>query len=261
MAKAWLTYAWTDNENEDVDFVVQELEHIGVEVKLDRRQIITGARVWEQLGKFISDPALCDAWIIYATQASITSKPCKEELYYALGRALDSRKGDFPLIGISPNPIPSDLLPPAISTRLYVSLKDTDWKERVLSGIEKRAPLVKRPEILPYYMKVHYPTNPGGEYFIEVRPRAGSWNPFIAMVPIEERDKIGFRLFRNAAGKIPMFGSLQGVMQGEQDGWAFTAVHQEATSTMSYFITCKQLPTKVVFGEMNGLQWITENPH
>ncbi len=35
MATVWLTYAWQDNENSDVDFVAQELEAGGLTVKLD----------------------------------------------------------------------------------------------------------------------------------------------------------------------------------------------------------------------------------
>ena len=43
MATIWITYAWNDNENNDVDFVAQELGKKGVIVKLDRWEIRAGA--------------------------------------------------------------------------------------------------------------------------------------------------------------------------------------------------------------------------
>ena len=39
MAMLWLTYAWADNKDNDVDFIAQELVQAGVSVKLDRWNI------------------------------------------------------------------------------------------------------------------------------------------------------------------------------------------------------------------------------
>ena len=56
MATAWITYAWKDNEQGDVDFVVQELVRAGLTMKLDRWNLQAGKRLWDQIDKFITDP-------------------------------------------------------------------------------------------------------------------------------------------------------------------------------------------------------------
>jgi hypothetical protein len=35
MATVWITYAWADNQHNDIDFVAQELGRVGLTVKLD----------------------------------------------------------------------------------------------------------------------------------------------------------------------------------------------------------------------------------
>ena len=35
MASIWMTYAWKDNENKDVDFVAQELKGAGLTVNVN----------------------------------------------------------------------------------------------------------------------------------------------------------------------------------------------------------------------------------
>jgi hypothetical protein len=39
MAKLWLTYAWKDNQDQDVDHVVGELKRVGLDVAFDRAHI------------------------------------------------------------------------------------------------------------------------------------------------------------------------------------------------------------------------------
>ena len=71
--KVWLSYAWIDNQDQDVDFVVQELEARGLDVRIDRTSIGAGRRLWEQIESFITSPNECDAWLWYATQNSLTA--------------------------------------------------------------------------------------------------------------------------------------------------------------------------------------------
>src|SRR6266851_8521471 len=124
MASLWLTYAWIDNADRDVDFVAQQLADAGIEVKIDRWNLEAGRRLWDQIDSFIRDPARSDAWAMYATENSLRSEKCQEEYAYALDRALDTRGGTFPIIGIFPGSVASDLIPAGIKTRLYVSTAD-----------------------------------------------------------------------------------------------------------------------------------------
>lgn len=114
MAAVWITYAWDDNAEGDIDFIAQELAKAGVEVKLDRRNLNAGRRFWPQIAKFITDPAQSDAWLYVATTNSLSSKPCKEEFSYALGRALEKRGSSYPVIGLFLGPVDDALIPPAI---------------------------------------------------------------------------------------------------------------------------------------------------
>lgn len=119
--KLWLTYAWKDNDDKDIDYVVQELDRAGIEVRFDRRNLIPGQRLWSQIGGAITDPAECDAWGIILTGNSLASEACVEELSYALDRALDAKEKGFPIFALL-HGIPAPALPPALKIRLCIPL-------------------------------------------------------------------------------------------------------------------------------------------
>lgn len=58
--KLWVTYAWADNENEDVDFYISRLQE-QAEVHFDRRSVALGKRHWEEFADQIATK--CDAWV------------------------------------------------------------------------------------------------------------------------------------------------------------------------------------------------------
>lgn len=253
MATVWMTYAWGDNDQGDVDFVAQELVGAGVNVKLDRWNLGAGKRLWEQIERFIQDPRESDAWIFYATQTSLTSEPCREELAYALDRALRARGETFPVIGLVAGAVDNSLLPAAIRTRLYVSLADPNWKERIRAAAERRPPAIGAPRLEPYAMQLHGdPTT--GPFVIEVRPRAGSWSPFVAAIPMSERDRVKMGTMHGPRGRPPMMGALMGVREGASDDgkWWIRESMNEATPTQSYFIRCAAVPSHLAFGEPGG---------
>lgn len=256
MAKIWLTYAWVDNEDNDVDFVAQELIAAGVTIKLDRWNIGAGKRLWEQIDEFITDAKESDAWLLYATANSLGSQACKEEFAYALDRALKSRGDTFPIIALFPSRVDDNLIPSGIRTRLYVSLTDTDWKERITAAAERRNPHISSQIVDPVFHKIYPPKAVGGEYTVEVRPRAGSWAPFVAAVPIDEKDLTEIRLGYGPAGRIPSVGMLFTPVPDHgtsHDGkfWLKFA-NNEATPTMSYYVHCKQLPSTLYVGVLDG---------
>ena len=121
MATVWVTYAWDDNKDDDVEFIAQELQRTGLVVKLDRWNIGAGKRLWQQIENFICNPKDSNAWILYATSNSLGSEACKEEYAYALDRALHSRGAAFPIIGLFPSTVDNNLIPAGLRTRLYVS--------------------------------------------------------------------------------------------------------------------------------------------
>ncbi len=56
--KLWLTYARKDNEDRDIDFIVQVLDGLPLDVRFDRRSLVPGQRLWTQFGVAITDPLL-----------------------------------------------------------------------------------------------------------------------------------------------------------------------------------------------------------
>jgi hypothetical protein len=121
MKKLWLTYAWKDNEDKDIDYIIHELDKINLIVKFDRKNLIPGQRLWTQIGGLITDPHECDAWGIVLTPNSILSQSCIEELSYALDRALSVNGSEFPLFALLHN-ISANELPPALKIRLCIPL-------------------------------------------------------------------------------------------------------------------------------------------
>jgi hypothetical protein len=262
MKALWLTYSWKDNVSHDVDFVAYEIESTGITVRLDRWDLTAGKRLWEQIGHLVSDPNTCDSWALYATQDSLLSEPCKEELYYALDRALSTRGQDFPIIGIFPHPIDKSLIPPVIRTRLYVSLTDPDWQERVRAATLGDKASITRPKITPYELRIHqldsvdFDTRAGLDgksIAIEVRPRAGVWAPFLAVIPASEKDTVNPELRRGPRGRVPEGCVLHGgrpQLSKDGDLWGMNAM-DEATPTQSYYLVCAELPSRFKFG-VNG---------
>jgi hypothetical protein len=258
MATVWITYAWEDNKDADVDFIAQELERTGLTVKLDRWNIQAGKRLWQQLENFISNTNESDAWILYATQNSLGSEACKEEYSYALDRALHQRGTAFPIIGLFPSTVDNRLVPAGLRTRLYVSITDPDWKERIKAAAEGSVPTISSTIVQPFTIDIH---KNGSRYTIEVRPRAGTWSPFIAAIPITEKDRVNPNILHGPRGQIPQGGALFNTGTGTSDdgAWHFLFAQNEATPTQSYFISCNELPSKLVFGVMNGQPQYTVN--
>jgi hypothetical protein len=259
MAIIWLTYAHADNQDRDVDYFAQELTTEGLQVHLDRWTIGAGRRLWEQIEDGIKSS---DAWIIFASTNSLGSEPCKEELAYALDKALGTRGDTYPVMALFPATIDASILPLSLKTRLCVSVADHDWKERITSAAQGRSPQISRPILSEYVIKVHRFAEAELPFIIELRPRAGVWCPVTVAVPAHEgtwgeEQKLTF------GGKdAPSPGSaavLFDVGIGAEGEWAFIRVGgQQASPTFSAYVHCKRLPSKLLFGSGAETQYIAE---
>ncbi len=245
-----MTYAWKDNQEKDVDFLTQELQGAGLTVKLDRWNIGAGKRLWEQISNFITDPKESDAWVLVATTNSLQSEPCKEEFAYALDRALKARGAQYPVVGLFVGPVDDGLIPPAIKTRLFVSVTDPDWKERIVAAAEGRQHNLVNLKVEPYYVHVHSGQPGDRQFATEVRPRAGVWAPFLAAVAMDEKEQvdpwimIGPRDIPTNSGMLINTGAGP---SGDDKLWIMGAGNQ-ATPTESYYVWCKTLPKVLLFG-------------
>jgi len=253
MATIWITYAWADNQDQDVDFVAQSLQAAGLTVKLDRWNIGAGRRLWEQVENFIVRQDESNAWLLIATTNSLESQACKEEFAYALQRALDQRGATYPVIALFLGPVDESLIPAAIKTRLFVSITDPDWKERIVAAAEGRNPQIAPADVFPYVLKVHENAN-SKRYAIELRPRAGVWAPFFAAVPHFEKDRVQPSIMIGPRDVPTDTGMLVNSGHGTSDDehwWVMWAGNQ-ANPTTSYYVWCRELPAKLAFGVNGG---------
>ena len=67
--RLWITYAWVDNIEGDFDYLVQELEKVGVDARYDRVELIPGRQLWEQIAEGITVGQL-DGWAYLVTPNS-----------------------------------------------------------------------------------------------------------------------------------------------------------------------------------------------
>jgi hypothetical protein len=180
--KIWLSYAWVDNEQGDFNYLVQELANVGVEAKYDRVSLIPGQILWDQIGRHITEGDI-DGWGYLITPNSINNRKCRDELYYALQRALEVKGQEFPLIGVVHNVKFADV-PPALSIRLCIDLASPNWKEQIKAGLQQRPPQVPKQEQSRYVWTIHNPyLKDPNLTAIEVRPRIGdsisSWRFYV----------------------------------------------------------------------------------
>lgn len=245
MAKIWLTYAWSDNDDQDVDWVIQDLIQAGVEVRFDRARLLAGRRIWEQLADEIQSEDL-DGLVLFVTESSLRSEPCQEELFYGLRRVLKAAHGrTFSLIGLFPRPIDDELVPPAIATRLYVNLTDQDWKEQIIAGLAGEA---VSPDLTQASAYGHQWHEYQGKPVLEVWPKAGAWSPAFVMVPSSERAFLGDVLV-GPRGMITAFGYvMRSEILSKDGGMKGVQLQNRVTAADTLHIFFNQRPTVVAFG-------------
>ena len=257
MAKVWVTYSWKDNEDQQINWIVQEMEKSGLEVHLDNRDIIPGRRLWDQISQAIADPEVCDSWIFIISPNSLASEPCREELSYALDRALNKRGKDFPLIGLVDGKFDGNSLPAALKVRLCVSTYETNWRQRILAGAQGAKPgALPGDELPPYTIEWHKVPEKitkanGATICLEVRPRVGTWTNFHVAVLKSEKDKV-LNILHGARGRFPTESM---VISGstENETHFFRTIKNEVSPTQSAYINFKEKPSEILFGDHPSL--------
>lgn len=245
MAKLWLTYAWKDNEENDVDHIVSQLTAAGIDVHLDRVQLLAGRRLWQQIDRNIRNPDVA-AWAIYTTEASLKSEPCQEELAYALDRTLQSKDAEFPLIGLFSGSFDRALIPSALATRLCVNLHENNWVEQVSDAIQGVSSAVITPPV-PFGFKLH--KNEIGRV-LEVWPRTGTWTPTLAVVQESDRDCLG-GISAGPRGIIDAIALIE-CGNGTQNGLYGWVMNNPVNSATTAKILLHRLPEWIDFGQQGG---------
>ncbi|GAH81621.1 unnamed protein product [marine sediment metagenome] len=82
---------------------------------------------------------------------------------------------------------------------------------------------------------------------MEIRPRVGSWNPFLAAVPLSEEGYL-LELRVGPKGRIPTsFSVMHG--SGKTDEYFIRNMSNEVTPSTSAYVMLKEKPTELIVGE------------
>jgi hypothetical protein len=168
----WITYAWSDNVEGDFDYLVQELSRAGLAAQYDKISLVPGRKLWAQIADRISSAPL-SGWAYLITQNSLASAACKEELAYALQRALEAKGEEFPLIGLLHGVSIRDV-PMPLRVRICVNLANPDWIEEIRAALTGKPPqraASERSEFV-WTLRDAYLGKPGITA-LELRPRFG----------------------------------------------------------------------------------------
>jgi hypothetical protein len=211
--KLWITYAWNDNKEGDFDYLVQELRRVGIVAEFDRVALVPGQRLWEQISDRITNGNI-DGWAYLITNNSINSQPCLEELEYAVNRAVATKAGNFPLIGLIHNVSFSDV-PVSLKARLCVPLANPDWVEQVTAGLQLRAPYIISTPQTRFICRTYEKYNGVGKSaVVEIRPRFEEVMYWRIIVPLNAKvTKWGFG---PANGEDNVAGVMTDVTEGTQ---------------------------------------------
>lgn len=261
----WLTYAWADDEAGDFSYLAQELRRGGVPVVYDKIALVPGKRLWEQISERISKAEI-SGWAFLVTPKSLQSEACKEELEYAVNRALMNR--DFPLIALASDVSFRDL-PAPLQVRLGVNLTSPDWVEQVRAGVEGRAPARSAAPTSEWKVATH--RNYGGRAGItafEVRPRFGEARYWRWAYPKSGPTPVSWG--NGPAGGGGLSSVMTEVIEGEADLFGETHAIRGcgarlSPSTSAYIAFHGRLPKRVAFGVAKGPwdvpeRWETWNP-
>lgn len=81
MPVAWISYEWADNQYRDVDFVAQELQRVGLQVRLKQWDLSGSQPLREQVEPFVSQICQSNCWILIAAKGGLQQNAGNEELH------------------------------------------------------------------------------------------------------------------------------------------------------------------------------------
>jgi len=245
--KLFITYAWDNNKEGDFDYIAQQLRSAGLDVRFDRVQFTAGKRLWEQIGETIASSDI-DGWAYLITPQSLLSEKCKEEYYLALGRALDTKGADFPLITLMYNARFEDL-PPSLRMRLGVSLSDPHWIERVVASVERRDPALPKEEFQPIKLAWRPGVQPA-QRALEITPRITTLGHWRVAVPLSHKASVVY--FTEAlSGALPSMSMLTMSVSGDFGDYYVVGAQGPIGNGVSAYILFKPsepLPPYIIVG-------------
>ncbi|MDP2872600.1 MAG: hypothetical protein Q8P31_08700 [Bacillota bacterium] len=256
MADVWLSYDKEDNRSGSVTFIAAELERAGLSPRLDARDLRGPESLWSQAGAYLSNVRSVSAWCLYLTEQSISDSRVAGQLVTTLFQAARRRPRDLVTASLFPGSFDPALIPSGLRTRATVLLAEQYWAERLRAAVEGRQPEIPPPGLAPYALAIHqWGRDRASQQAIEIRPRAGSWGPFVAAIPAAETDQVQPQLRYGPRGQaaVGVAAVDPGAAGGEQNGeWYEMRAAAPADRYNSYFLHHAHAPSVLRFGAEGG---------
>lgn len=190
-------------------------------------------------------------WGYFLTPSSIESQACREELSYALDRALSTKGPEFPLIGLL-HGVPISEVPVALKVRLCVDLAAPDWVESISAAVEGRPPQVAPSDPGSIRLDFHPQYDAAtGQSACEFRPRLGQVTYWRVAFPA---GLLEASVGRGPAGGGGVGGNMNNYLEGtvaiDGESMRFVGSGDPLTpATSAYLIYSGHPPGRVCFGE------------
>jgi len=247
----WVTYAWSDDEEGDFSYLIQELKDAGIQATYDKIALVPGRRLWEQIAQRITESPL-SGWAYLVTPDSLESEACREELAYALYRALNAKGNDFPLIGLL-HEVGMEDVPPALAVRLCVNLASPSWKEEIAAAVQGRPPQRIHEAQTQYVWQIHRDYGgDAGRFAVEVRPRFGNIMYWRFVVPATSA-VVEWGRGPAGGGAISQirFNMVEGSVTVEGVDCLYFGTGDDLSPSISaYVVFERQLPEFLCFGQV-----------
>jgi hypothetical protein len=254
MAEIWLTHDVEDNLGYAVDFAVTELERAGVVLRIDGRNLRTDP-LWQRAGASLLNPRKISAWCVYLSEATLSRADSLGQIVEAAAKVAEQRPGDLAIALVRPGSPGGRPIPPALASLPSIRMSEQYWAERLRAAVEKRRPEIPPPGIHPYALTLHqWGAEERQQQALEIRPIAGSWGPFVAGVPLREKDLVRPRLVHGPRGPVPADRPYQaddGTPSDDGQWWLLKGA-APADRLNSYYLRHDRMPETILFGVDGG---------
>lgn len=257
--KIWFSYCWDDKSEGDFFYLVKELEDTkNIEVIYDERTLNGGKRIWPEIEKNIYDKTVT-GFIYFLTPNSIKSNPCKEEFELAYNKMIEKGEDGFKLIGLLHN-VSIDDISKRLKIRLCCSLKNPDWKRKIVDALNNKLPSVN--DIEPesdLTWKIHSKYNGHEDRIaVEVRPKFKEIKGWRIGFPLSTKEYLREWGLGNANGGAispPTVGYMEGITGIKTDNIDLIYYGGEdvlSSSISAYVVFEKKYPDFIFFAVAKG---------
>lgn len=247
--RLWITYPWVDRPEGEFSYLVNQLKAAGLQASYSSTCLISGRRLWEEIGHKITSGEL-DGWAYLLTRRNSKERFLMEELLGTLERVSKEKGVSFPSIGLL-HGIAAQSLPPALKLRPNIHLADPRWKEEIRHLLKRRSNENSNDSGTQFVWRIH-PGYDGDSSMtaVEVAPRSEGIRYWRFAVP---QSSPVLRWGRGPAGGKAISRVKFSVVRGSGRAWNreirwFGAADRLSGEESAYAVFSGPLPDFVCFG-------------